>query len=100
MQLDQEASNLKDQSEQLSFRYTINNGTHTPPQLSQSSLCDHHRKKLSDLFLIRHLTGNLFFEQKAESSGELCNFFVCFVFKQMKIEMKMTVILVMTKPTL
>lgn len=64
MQIEAEAANTRD--DQLAFRYTISNGTHTPPphNHSQSSLCEHHKKKLSDLFLIRHLTGNCGYENQ------------------------------------
>ena len=60
MQLEQEAQQLRD--DQLSFRYTMTHGNQSPTQQqlnnqNQNSLCEHHRKKLSDLFLVRHLTG-------------------------------------------
>ncbi len=56
MQLETETAQLKE--ENVSFRYTLNSEmTSSNYNASPSLLCEHHRKKLSDLFLIRHLTG-------------------------------------------
>ncbi len=56
MQLENETTQLKE--ENTSFRYTLNSEmTRSIYSTSPSALCEHHRKKLSDLFLIRHLTG-------------------------------------------
>ena len=54
MQIESEHAHLKE--DQLSYRYALNNDPNSA-QHGSNSLCEHHRKKLSDLFLIRHLTG-------------------------------------------
>ena len=57
LQLDMESAQFQADPNLLTFRYTLPTEIQFPGNFHpHSHLCEHHRKKLSDLFLLRHLT--------------------------------------------
>lgn len=63
LQLDTESAQFHADQNFMTFRYTIPNEINFPGNLNpQSHLCEHHRKKLSDLFLLKNLASNQIFQ--------------------------------------
>ena len=57
LQLDLDSTQFQADPNLLTFRYTLPNEISFPGNFHpHGHLCEHHRKKLSDLFLLRHLT--------------------------------------------
>jgi hypothetical protein len=56
LQLDTESNQFQTDPNLLTFKYTLPSEIHLPSNYyQQGHLCEHHRKKLNDLFLIRHM---------------------------------------------
>jgi hypothetical protein len=58
LQLDTESNQFQTDPNLLTFKYTLPAEINLPNNYyQQGHLCEHHRKKLNDLFLIRHMKG-------------------------------------------
>ncbi|CAF0708203.1 unnamed protein product [Brachionus calyciflorus] len=67
LHLDTESAQYQPDPNFMTFRYTVPNEVHIPGNFyPHNHLCEHHRKKLSDLFLLKNLTNGV----KSESDGE------------------------------